>query len=205
MFGNIELKKARELTWFYVEKINQLYWYKIFWPDHFPSIFCCSVDGSHKKSNEKRHETYRKDPKIFSIKHHCAGFNIQVVLHCFEDKILDIYVERGGQNDMGNVNDSDLYNKIPEGKRCVVDGGYPNNEKFSGYNQFDTQEVKDLKKRIKARHETINKRMNDYKALENKWHHDRAKFPQCARAVGVLIQYGIEDTNPESGNPLFKP
>ena len=56
---------------------------------------------------------------------------------------------------------------------------------------------------MKARHETINKRMNDYKALEQTWRHDTEKFPMAVRAVGVLVQYGLEDENPESGNPLF--
>ena len=113
-------------------------------------------------------------------------------------------MERGGQNDMGNVNDSDLLNKIPDGKRCVVDGGYSGNlDKFSGYNQFDSKEVQEFKARVKARHETINKRTNDYKAMAETWRHDREKFPAACRAVGVLLQYGIEDKNPESANPLF--
>ena len=105
---------------------------------------------------------------------------------------------------MGNVNESDLINKIPDGKRVVVDGGYTGNlDKFSGYNQFDSEAVQAFKKRVKSRHETINKRMNDYKALEQTWRHDTDKFPMAVRAVGVLIQYGLEDENPESGNPLF--
>ena len=45
--------------------------------------------------------------------------------------------------------------------------------------------------------------MNDYKALEQTWRHDTEKFPMAVRAVGVLVQYGLEDENPESGNPLF--
>lgn len=204
LFGNIELKRARELTWYYIQKIDELYQFKIFWPATFSSTFIGSVDGSNKRSTETRHPTLRKDPKRYSWKHHTAGHNVQVVLHCFENKIMDILVSRGGQNDMGNVNESDLLNKIPDGKRVVVDGGYTSNlDKFSGYNQFDSETLKEFKKRAKARHETINKRMNDYNALAQTWHHNIAKFPMAVRAVGVLIQYGLEDENPESGNPLF--
>lgn len=105
---------------------------------------------------------------------------------------------------MGDVNDSQMYHKIPAGKRCVVDGGYVGKlDKFSGYNQFDSEEVKHFKKRVKARHETINKRMNDYRVMDDQWRHNRDKFPACVRAVAILIQYGLEDTDPESANPLF--
>ena len=86
--------------------------------------FVASVDRSHKKSTEKRHPTLRKDPKRFSFKHHSAGFNVQVALHCFESKTMDVHVARGGQNDAGNVHDSDILSKVPEGGRVVVDGGY---------------------------------------------------------------------------------
>ena len=85
-FGNVELKRVRELTWHHLEKIDSLHATKIFWPSVFRSTFVASVDGSHKKSTEKRHPTLRKDPKRFSFKHHSAGFNVQVVLHCFESK-----------------------------------------------------------------------------------------------------------------------
>jgi hypothetical protein len=156
LFGNIELKKARALTWYWVDAICRLYSYKICWPTHFNTVFICSVDGSHKKSNETRHPTLKKDPKLFSFKHHCAGFNVQIVLHLFESRILDVFVSRGGQNDMGNVISSDLLNKIPAGKRCIVDGGYDGHyDKLSGYNQFDSEQMMWFKKRAKARHETV--------------------------------------------------
>lgn len=204
LFGNIELKRARNLTWQWIDFIDLMYQHKIFWPSTFDSVFVASVDGSHKKSNETRHPTLRKDPKTFSFKHHRAGHNVQVVLHCFLDKIMDVFIARGGQNDMGNVNDSQMYHKIPAGKRCVVDGGYVGKlDKFSGYNQFDSEEVKHFKKRVKARHETINKRMNDYRVMDDQWRHNRDKFPACVRAVAILIQCGLEDTDPESANPLF--
>ena len=205
LFGNIELKKARTLCWYWVDAIRRLYAYKIFWPNHFPTVFCASVDGSHKKSNETRHPTLKKDPKLFSFKHHCAGFNVQVVLHLFESRILDVFVSRGGENDMGNVNRSNLLNKIPPGKRCIVDGGYDGHyDKLSGYNQFDSDQMVWFKKRAKARHETVNKRCSDYDVLMKKFTHAREKFPMCMFAVAVLIQYGLEDTNPESAMPLFE-
>ena len=205
LFGNMELKRARALSWYWVEKISLLYSYKIVWPAHFPTVFCASVDGTHKKSNETRHPTLKKDPKLFSFKHHCAGFNVQIVLHLFESKIMDVFVSRGGENDMGNVNNSNLLNKIPPGKRCIVDGGYDGHyDKLSGYNQFDSEQLVWFKKRAKARHETVNKRLSDYKVLLEKFTHAREKFPMCMFAVAVLVQYGLEDTNPESALPLFE-
>ena len=99
---------------------------------------------------------------------------------------------------------SGILNKMPEGTRAVVDGGYPgDNDKLSGYNQFDTDAVKLFKARTKSRQETWNMRMKIYKIMKDTFDYDKEKFPDCCNAVCVLVQYSIEDTRPDSGNPLF--
>jgi len=102
------------------------------------------------------------------------------------------------------VNKSGLLDKIPDGKRIIVDGGYPGDiEKLSGYNQFDSKELKAFKARAKSRHETFNSRMKIFHVLKHKFEHDKGTFPICMTAVAVLVQYMIEDTKPESATPLF--
>jgi len=117
---------------------------------------------------------------------------------------LHVHFEDAGQNDPGNLNASGVLDLIPAGKRLIVDGGYANSDKCSGYNQFDAPQVKWLKKRQKSKQETYNSRMSNYKCMKGSFRHTgKEKFGMCLHAVVVLLQYAITDTDPESAEPLF--
>ena len=194
----------RELTWSWVEKLSNLKAKKIFFPTTFRTVFICSVDGVMFRLNEPRHDTLKKDPKWYSYKHGCAGHNVQIVLSIWDQQVYDVTISRGGLNDAGNVLKSGLLEKIPEGCRAIVDGGYPGYlAKFSGYNQFDPEFLKKFKGRTKSRQETFNARLKIFDVLSDKFDHDKEKFPMCMTAVAVLVQYTIEDTDPESAAPLM--
>jgi hypothetical protein len=202
-----EDKRAmRAHTWSWIQKISNLKASKIKFPapDSWNgTTFICSVDGTHFRLNEPRHATLKKDPTWFSHKHDCAGHNVQVVMSVWESKCYDITISKGGTNDKGNVIKSGLLDKIPAGKRAIVDGGYPGDmAKLSGYNQFDSDELKKFKARVKSRHETFNARLKIFNVLGQRFIHDKEQFPLCLEAVAVLVQYSIEDVDPESGNPL---
>jgi hypothetical protein len=115
-----------------------------------------------------------------------------------------VTVSKGSVNDKGNVNKSGLLDKIPAGKRLIVDGGYTGDmDKCTGYNQFDSDDLKKFKARVKSRHETFNHRLKIFNILSERFFHGVDKFPVSIEAVAVLVQYTIEDTtNPESGAPL---
>ena len=52
---------------------------------------------------------------------------------------------------MNNLNLSGLFDHLPDGCKAIVDGGYAESHaKLSGYNQFDTDLVKQLKARAKS-------------------------------------------------------
>jgi hypothetical protein len=204
LFG-VDKKKARKQTWNWIGWIANLKQHKIKFPSGgWDTTFVCSVDGSHITMNEPRHAELKKDPKWYSHKHGCAGHNVQIVLSLWDQQCYDFTISRGGTNDKGNVNKSGLLDKIPDGKQIIVDGGYPGDiEKLSGYNQFDSKELKAFKARAKSRHETFNSRMKIFHVLKHKFEHDKGTFPICMTAVAVLVQYMIEDTKPESATPLF--
>ena len=196
--------KMRTKVWFWVRQIAALKALKIFWPDEWATTFIVSVDGTHFEINEPTHATLRLDTSWYSFKHHTAGHNVQIVLSIFTDQCVDVTISRAGVNDKGNVIKSGMFEKIPEGKRVVVDGGYPgDNDAFSGYNQFDSEPLKEFKARVKSRQETWNERMRIFKLMDETFTFDKEKFPDCCTAVCVLVQYTIEDKDAVSGNPLF--
>ena len=204
LFDENDRMTTRNRVWFWVNQIASLKPNKIVWPDDWDTTFIISLDGTHFKIQEPTHGTLRLDPSWYSHKHGSAGHNVQIVLAIFENKCVDITISPAGTNDKGNVIKSGILDMMPEGTRAVVDGGYPGDlDKFSGYNQFDSDDMKEFKARVKSRHETFNARLKIFNILATAFEYKKEKFPACCTAVCVLVQYSIEDTNPESANPLF--
>jgi hypothetical protein len=191
-FDNIEEKKMCLLTKFWVQKIASLKEYKIVWyteEEMAERTFLCSIDGSHKICRETRdHPTKKVNPDRFSFKHNTAGYNVQVAVDIFEQKIRDITVSIGKENDKSNLNKSRVLTKCPPGKRIIVDGGFTGDaDKLSGYNQFDLDITKWVKKRVKSRVESYNKRMNDYECMKGIFWHGDEWFNDCAVAVRTSL------------------
>jgi hypothetical protein len=129
---------------------------------------------------------------------------LSVAVDIFEQKIWDITVLIGKENNKSNLNKSGVLTNCPPGKRIGIDGGFTGDaDKLFGYNQFDLYIMKWVKKRVKSRVESYNKRMNDYECMKGIFRHGDEWFNDCAVAVVILTQYQIEDTNPESVEPLF--
>lgn len=213
VFGSMDFDKMRQQTYWFIQRIAALRAEKIVFPTEWKDVLTFSIDGTATTSRETRHEVFRVDPSIFSYKHQSAGHNIQVALSIWEPKIVDVFVSKGGVNDMGNLHASQLLQKLPVGKRAIVDAGYGDADsdsrkggfksKLSGYNQFDDKELKRFKERVKARHERINKFMKVYDCLSDKFRHNTDKFETYVFAVSVCVQYQITDTNPESVDILY--
>ena len=94
-----------------------------------------------------------------------------------------------------------LFNMIPDGKLVYGDKGYVGVPRhvLSGHNICDTDEVKEFKRRVGARHESFNKRLKAFKALDERFRHNVAKHKVVFEAILVLVQYDLEH-----GHPLFK-
>ena len=205
-FEEKDRAKMRKTCWYWVQQIAALKATKIVFPqpDEWDTTHIISLDGTHFQCQESIHPTLRLDPSWYSFKHHTAGHNVQIALSIFKQKCVDVTISKAGVNDKGNLIKSGLLDLIPEGKRAIADGGYPgDSDKLSGYNQFDTANMKEFKARVKSRQETWNARMKIFKTMKNVFEHPKEKFPVCCTAVCVLVQYTIEDTNPVSSSALF--
>ena len=199
-----------ELRWIFIEKIAALKESKVKMPqpEEWELVkLLLSVDGTHARTNEPRDDDMRRNPKNYSYKNNFAGLNYQIALHMWKEQC--VYVNAG---DPGSTHDmtamrAEFIGLVPEGGRVVADAGYTGKTEaekkiFAVGNTFDTKEVKAFKKRARARQESFNKRLKDYKCLANRFTDGVDKHRICFAACVVLVQYAIEDES-ETGEPLM--
>ena len=195
------------LTEIFLNRIFALKEWKIKCPSQWPVRMGASADGTHARINEPRDPEVRRNPKKFSFKHNFAGLTWLIVLSLWTN---DIWYATAGDpastHDMTMVREEFL-EMIPEGCRVVSDSAFSGKTdeekaKFSVVNALDSDEVKEMKARAKARHETINTKMKFYKCLAERGRHLIEKHKRHFGCCLVLCQYAIEDTS-EVGEPLM--
>ena len=92
-----------------------------------------------------------------------------------------------------------LKKQIPDGKKAIGDRGYRGEqEKVSIRNPHDSATVKDFKNRARARHESFNGRIKQFRVLDARFRHDVDEHQVVFEAVCVILQYEMEN-----GHPLF--
>lgn len=192
----INEKTAREWMWYYVRKIGALKAEKIVWPDDDEwgdLIFICSIDGTHCRMEEIPDPVWRENPANYTFKHNQAGVNYEVVLHLWEDRIISFrQTDAATPGDLENFRNV-VRDKIPDGKRGIGDEGYRGeSDVISTRNPLDAEHVKAFKARAKSRHETINEHLKTFKCMKEDFRHGKVKHGQCADAIAVLCQFGME-------------
>ena len=97
-----------------------------------------------------------------------------------------------------------LLDKVCVGKLVIADRGYRTSrlgemEKMATPNDLDDRLVANFKSRQRARHETFNGRLKQFRCLSDTFRHGMAKHQWATEAVAVTIQFQINN-----GLPLFK-
>jgi len=205
-FFKTDEKTLREHIKTCVDSIAALKEQKIVWKDldDVDETFVMSVDGVHFRINEPR-----KQPSAnwCSHKSKSAGLGYEIGMSIWHNQVVWIagpfqaaahdktkYEEEGG-----------LQSRIPDGKLLVGDRGC-RGENFEGRqcrslsirNTRDSEEVKEFKRRVRARHENFNARMKSFAMLENRFRHGLTRHQAVFEAVCVLCQCDMEN-----GHPLF--
>jgi len=84
-------------------------------------------------------------------------------------------------------------------KLAIADDGYKGqHEILITKNPFYSDEVNTYVKRARARQESVNKRLKDFKAVSSVFRHGHEKHGIVFHAIAVLLQYDLEN-----GSPLF--
>jgi hypothetical protein len=147
------------------------------------------------------------DKKYSSHKHGGkAGLTYELAVSTIEQRLYWVAGPYpAGNNDKQMFRRSGLQEKlVSQGKRAVADGGYNGVEGggVSTPNKQDTAATREYKRRVRARHESINARVKNFGILSQTFRHkiDRLDKHQTAfEAVCVIVQYQMEN-----GSPLFE-
>jgi len=203
-FFKSDEKTLREKIKLYVDAIAALKEKKIIWRDleEAEEIYVLSVDGVHFRTNEPR-----KVPSAnwCSHKHKSAGLGYEIGISIWHNQVVWIAGPfQPATHDKTKYEEKDgLQSRIPEGKLCVGDRGYRGEKgrqerSLSIRNTRDSDELKEFKRRVRARHENFNARIKAFDIMENRFRHGMARHKTVFEAVCVLCQYDMEN-----GHPLF--
>jgi hypothetical protein len=88
--------------------------------------------------------------------------------------------------------------KIPDGHRAIGDEGYVGEpDKVTTRNEFDTPEVRDLKRRAKARQESVNEKLKTFGILKQVFRttgkQRLEKHKLTFEACLVIVQYELDN------------
>jgi hypothetical protein len=123
----------------------------------------------------------------------------EIGVHVYENKIVWLEGPKPAATHDITMYREKLKGKVPDGKRGIADNGYrgePNT--LSTPNAHDPIELRKFKSRARARHESLNARIKNFKCLAERFRHGIQKHRICFEAVCVIVQYQMEN-----GSPLF--
>jgi len=191
---------------FYIEKLAALKGIKIVWRDltELPEIFVLSVDGVHFWINEPR---TNPNANHCSQKNNHAGVGYEIGVLIWHNQC--VWTEGPflpATHDKTKYEEPEgLQSLVPYGKLVVGDRGYRGESEEGGQyrtlstrNTCDTEQVKEFKRRVRARHENFNDRIKAFAIMVNRFRHGIERHRAVFEAVLVLVQFDMEN-----GHPLF--
>ena len=95
-----------------------------------------------------------------------------------------------------------MKDNLEDGERVEADDGYAGADpEFAKTRSgiFHPPAAADIRNTVRARHETVNKRLKQFAALSNVWRHHLSKHSTVFHAVTLVTQISIEN-----GEPLFE-
>lgn len=209
-FFNVSFKLAKgDVLWHWVYNIQSLKERKIKWIDRWSDpnseIYTVTVDGVHFTINEPKHPTMSKNPKYYSHKNRCAGLNYEIGIAVHEQKVVWLPPGgRAGRNDMAIYNQAgglkEKLQSMAPGKKAICDQGYKGEagRTCATASSRDSLALRTFKSRMRARHETFNGRIKNFKILSGRFRHRLGKHRPAFEACCIIVQYQMDN-----GFPLF--
>jgi hypothetical protein len=174
-------------------------------PDDDVPIFLISVDGVHCRLNEPKHPTKMKNKAFYSHKFDEAGLAYELALSVFGGENL-VWMDGpfpASNNDGGIFSGKEkgrkkkkvaLVDKIQKGHKAIADNGYKGDfgGKLTKSSSLDSENLRRIKSRAKARQESFNARIKVFGVLHDRFRHGIEKHKICFEAVCVIVQYQLE-------------
>jgi hypothetical protein len=171
------------------------------WSDPNHNVtFIMSIDGTHTRIYEPIHPLWSKNPEYYSHKFNQSALNYEIGLSLFTSDLAWVNGPfPASRHDKTIFTDDGLLDALPAGKKLVGDKGYRGMPVVvSTPNPFDADELREFKRRARARHETFNARLKVFGCLNDRFRHRLEKHKTVFEAVCVIIQFQMEN-----GSPLF--
>lgn len=171
----------------------------------------------HKINWDKRHQDHRNtsvnvsidgidfeicepspfNRKWYSFKHNGAGLRYEIGLSIDLGEIVWAYggVPCGEYSDLRLAREVFVY-ELDLNEKAIADRGYKDGNFFI---TPDNSPSYPKIKRILARHETINRRLKQWKCLSTKFRHPLFHHPKCFHAIICITQIIVQN-----GEPIFK-
>ena len=168
-----------------------------------------SVDGTDFSIQEPWPYNKTTSAKWFSKKFQGPGLRYEVGVAVENGYIVWI----NGPFLPGKFNDHMIFERmgllsnLEEGERIEADDGYlfldPEFVKARS-SVYHPRENQDMRNTLRARHETVNRRLKVFRCLSSKFHHtDLGKHQDCFNAVAVLVLFAI-DRGEQTYDLLYK-
>eukprot|EP00525_Craspedostauros_australis_P003509 CAMPEP_0198112844 /NCGR_PEP_ID=MMETSP1442-20131203/4629_1 /TAXON_ID= /ORGANISM="Craspedostauros australis, Strain CCMP3328" /LENGTH=325 /DNA_ID=CAMNT_0043769759 /DNA_START=44 /DNA_END=1021 /DNA_ORIENTATION=+ len=185
----------RKWVWIMLDLVSRVKQDVIHWPNRFRGVSeddkaLVTVDGVDIRIEEPQPFT----EGWFSQKFKGPGVRYEVALSIVGGEI----VWTNGPFPCGMWNDLSIFrfglkNKLMDGEVVVADKGYIGDERV-----LPPKYVTD--KILRARHETVNRRLKHWACMRNAWRHDTDKHILAFNAVATITQIELV-----GGSPLFDP
>ena len=139
----------------------------------------------------------------YSYKHNVAALRYEIALGIRSGNIVWANGPglAGGTNDWQIFN-TGLKNMLEPNERVEADSGYSAGDPefcLTPKGIWHPAEKDDLRNKLRARQETVNTRLTNFKAMGDVWRHGIERHALTFCAVLVIVQIQIEN-----GNPLFE-
>jgi hypothetical protein len=166
-------------------------------------VFLLTVDGVHCQIHEPMHPTKSKDQSYYSHKFKRSALNYEVGVSVYDNALVWLSgPTKASQHDITIFRSPDgLKEIIPDGRRVIGDRGYASRREaavLSTPNSSDPTEVRKFKSRARARHESFNGKIKNFRVLSECFRHNLEDHKTVFEAICVICQYQLEN-----GSPLF--
>ena len=161
------------------------------------------MDGVHCRVHEPKHPTKSKDSTYYSHKFKQSALNYELGISVYDNALVWLNgPTKASQHDITLFRTPDgLKETIPQGKRVVADRGYASKQEaaiLSTPNSQDPVNVRKFKSRARARHESFNAKIKNFRVLSECFRHSLDNHKTAFEAICVICQYQLEN-----GSPLF--
>jgi len=141
-----------------------------------------------------------KNPRYYSHKFKKPGLNYEIGISIYENKVVWCRGPNTAQQNDFAVYEEELRSKIPITRVIIGDKGYRGDaDRISTPNpRAESLELRKFKGRVRARHESFNSRLKNFRALDSRFRHGIEAHKDVFEAILVICQIQLEN-----GFPLF--